>query len=310
MKIGVVGAGMVGATAAYALVMKGVGSDVVLVDLDDAMARAQADDIAHATPFSHPLRVRAGGYDALAGAALVILAAGVSQRPGETRIELLGRNAAVFESIVPQIVRHAPDALLLVATNPVDIMTQVAVRVSGLARERVIGSGTILDTARFRALLADHLSISPGSVHAYVIAEHGDSEVLLWSGVDVAGVPLPSFARQVGRPLGGDDRERIDDGVRRAAYRIIEGKGATYYGIGGGLARIARAILHDERVMLTVSTLTPRVESVEEVALSLPRMVGRDGVIHTVTPDLADDERAALEESARLLKEAATAIGY
>lgn len=181
---------------------------------------------------------------------------------------------------------------------------------AGLAPERVIGSGTMLDTARFRTLLAQHLAISPSSVHGYVIGEHGDSEALLWSGVEVAGVRLSSFASQVGRPLGDDDRARIDDGVRRAADRIIEGKGATYYGIGAGLARLARALLHDERVMLTVSMLTPRVESVKEVALSLPRMVSREGVIHTVTPELAADESAALDQSAHLLEEAATAIGY
>jgi L-lactate dehydrogenase len=310
MKVGVVGAGLVGSTAAYAMALLGTCSEIVLVDRNAAMAGAQASDILHATPFAHPVRVSEGGYDDLAGAALVVLAAGVSQRPGESRLELLGRNARVFEGIVPEILARAPDAILLVATNPVDVMTQIAARLAGAASGRVLGSGTILDTARFRALLSEHLAISPASVHAYVVGEHGDSEVLVWSDARVAGLPLASFADQLGRPVTADVRARIDAGVRGAAGAIIRGKGATYHGIGAGLARIARALLQDERAVFTVSTVTPEIEGVERVALSLPRVIGREGVLSTLRPSLADDERAALQASAEILKQAADALGY
>lgn len=308
MKIGIVGAGMVGSSAAFAMVMSGVGSEIVLVDRNAALAEAQAQDILHGTPFAHPLRVSAGDYDALGGAALVVLSAGVSQRPGESRLQLLVRNAAVFGAIIPEILRHCPDAILLVATNPVDVMTHVATRLSGLPPGRVIGSGTILDTARFRALLADHLGISPKSVHAYVLGEHGDSEVLAWSSAAAASIPVSTFATQRNRPLDGTARRAIDAGVRGAAYRIIDGKGATYYGIGAGLARIAHAIADDERVVLTVSQLTDRVLDVENVTLSIPRIVGARGVTGALWPDMDGNERQALSRSAHILKDAADGL--
>lgn len=308
MKIGIIGAGMVGSSAAFAMVMSGVGSEIVLVDRNHKLAEAQAQDILHATPFAHPLRVWAADYDALAGSGLVVLSAGVGQQPGETRLQLLERNAAVFAEIMPHILRHAPDAILLIASNPVDVMTHVATTLSGLPVERVIGSGTILDTARFRALLAEHLGISPKSVHAYVLGEHGDSEVLGWSSADAAGIPVDTFAIQRGRPLDAAARRAIDAAVRGAAYRIIEGKGATYYGIGAGLARIAHAIADDERVVLTLSQRTERVLDVDDVTLSLPRIVGAQGVTGTLWPDLDQAERNALSGSARVLKDAADGI--
>lgn len=308
MKIGIIGAGMVGSSAAFAMVMSGVGSEIVLVDRNHKLAEAQAQDILHATPFAHPVRVWAGDYDALAGSGLVVLSAGVGQQPGETRLQLLERNAAVFAEIIPHILRHAADAILLIASNPVDVMTHVATTLSGLPVERVIGSGTILDTARFRALLAEHLGISPKSVHAYVLGEHGDSEVLGWSSADAASIPVDTFAIQRGRPLDAAARRAIDAAVRGAAYRIIEGKGATYYGIGAGLARIAHAIADDERVVLTLSQRTERVLDVDDVTLSLPRIVGARGVTGTLWPDLDQAERNALSGSARVLKDAADGI--
>lgn len=309
MKVGVVGAGLVGSSAAYALTLQGVGSEVVLVDANPRLAQAQAEDILHATPFSHPMRVRAGDYQTLEGAKLVILAAGTSQRPGETRLQLLDRNAKVFEQIIPKVLRAAPAALLLIATNPVDVMTQVASRISGLSSSRVIGSGTILDTARFRALLGEHLGISPQSVHAQVLGEHGDSEVLVWSGAEVGGLRLSTFARQTGRPISPGVQQQIDQAVRQAAYRIIEGKGATHYGIGAGLARIIRAILQDEQALFTVSMLGS-LEGIGEVALSLPRVLGGSGVQRTLEPKLSPREQQALRRSAEILKQAASELGY
>jgi L-lactate dehydrogenase len=310
MKIGIVGMGHVGSTAAYSLALQGIGSELVLIDLDPKLALAQQMDILHATPFAHPLRILAGDYADLAGCALVILACGVAQKPGETRMQLLARNAAVFADVVPRVVRHAAQAVLLVASNPLDVMTQVTAKLSGLPPARVLGSGTMLDTARFRALLAERYRISPASVHAYVLGEHGDSEVLLWSGVAVAGMPLSQFAAACGRPLTSQDAAAIDEGVRRAAYRIIDGKGATYYGIGGALARLARCILNDERTAFTACTMLPEVEGVAEVALSLPLVIGRDGVQMTLRPELDPGERDALRVSAEIIKAGVSGIGY
>ncbi|WP_142849432.1 L-lactate dehydrogenase [Telmatospirillum sp. J64-1] len=308
MKVGVVGAGMVGSSAAFAMVLQGACSEVVLVDQNEKLAEAQAQDILHATPFAHSVRVHHGNYKGLTGAGVVILAAGVSQRPGETRLELLGRNAAVFKQIIPRILEVAPDTILLIATNPVDIMTHVATQISGLPPERVIGSGTILDTARFRALLGEQLGISSRSIHAYVLGEHGDSEVLAWSGAAAGSIPVEAFGRQVGRPIDAGVKSRIDEAVRRAAYRIIDGKGATYYGIGGGLSRIVSAIAGDEDAILTVAVRMAEVEGVKDITLSLPRIVGAKGAVGTFWPDLSADEHAALKRSAEVLKKAAEGL--
>lgn len=313
MKIGIVGAGMVGSSAGYALVMMGGVSEIVLVDRKDALARAQAEDISHAVPFVSATTVRSGDYADLVDAGIVILAAGVSQKPGETRLALLERNAEVFREVFREVVgavgTAAPEAILLVATNPVDIMTAVATKLSGLPPQRVIGSGTILDTARFRSLIGRHLGISPQSVHAYVLGEHGDSEVLAWSNARAGSIALETFADQVGKRLDAAVRQTIDDGVRNAAYRIISGKGATYYGIGAGLARIVRAIAHDQRDVLSVSIVTGMVENVAEVPLSVPRVIGAAGVLADLFPELDREEQAALRKSAMLIKQATVSLG-
>lgn len=307
MKTGVVGAGMVGATAAYALVMRGVGREVVLVDKFAKRAVAEADDILHAVPFAHPLQITAGDYEALAGCKAVVVAAGVAQRPGETRLELLGRNAAVFHEVIPAILQHAPDTVLIIATNPVDIMTHFAVSYAaelGVEPGRVFGSGTTLDTARFRALLGQHLGVDPQYAHAYVIGEHGDSEVLAWSAVRVGGMTLADFCTLQGVDLDQGTRADIDARVRRAAYRIIEGKGATYYGIGSALARIVEVVLGDERAVLTVCAPLAEVAGVKGVTLALPRVVGGSGVISTLSLPLTDQEESDLHRSAAIIRSA------
>jgi L-lactate dehydrogenase len=235
---------------------------------------------------------------------MVVLACGVGQKPGETRLQLLERNVNVFKSVVPQVLESAPQTILLIVSNPVDIMTQVVTKISGLAPQRVVGSGTILDTARFRTLLAEHLNIAPHSVHAYVLGEHGDSEVLAWSSGNVGGVPLAEFAAQIGRPITEEIKTQIDDGVRNAAYRIIEGKGATYYGIGGGIARIARAIGGDEGAVLTLSN----IDGYGGVSLSLPRVLSAKGIETTIRPILSEYEADALQRSAEVLKAAASEL--
>lgn len=307
MKIGIVGCGMVGATSAYGLVMSGVGREIVLVDLNRARAEAEANDIYHAVPFANPLTIRAGDYPDLAGSRVVVIAGGVAQKPGETRLELLKRNADIFRQIVPSVLRNAPDAVLLVVTNPVDIMTHLAAQFAKEFRvphSRVIGSGTTLDTARFRALLGRHFDVEPQHVHAYVLGEHGDSEVLVWSQATIAGLSLDNFAKIQNRPLGISERQKIDENVRHAAYQIIAGKGSTYYGIGSAVARIVDVILHDQRAILTVCTRVIGVPGCEGVTLALPHLVGGAGDLGEIPLPLDASEEQALRRSAGILREA------
>src|SRR4051812_5530425 len=255
MKGGIVGRGFVGAPAGYPLVVQGGGPEVVLVGQKPPRAAAEADDLRHAVPFAHPLDIRSGEYADLAGCRVVVLCAGVGQKHGETRLQLLQRNATVFREVVPAVLKHAPDAVLVVATNPVDVMTHLAAQFAAacdVPAGRVLGSGTTLDTARFRSVLGVHCGVDSHHVHAYVIGEHGDSEVLTWSLATIGGMPLESFARLRGIAITDDVRRQIDEKVRRAAYTIIAGKGATYYGIGCALARIVNVILHDQLSILSV----------------------------------------------------------
>ena len=310
MKIGIVGCGMVGSSSAYALVMSGVGREIVLVDIKRTRAEAEADDLSHAVPFAHPLTVRAGDYPDLAGARVVVIAGGVAQKPGETRLHLLQRNGEVFRQIVPSVLRYAPDAVLLVVSNPVDIMTHLAAHFAapfGVQPSRVIGSGTTLDTARFRTLLGRRFGVDPQHVHAYVIGEHGDSEVLTWSLAAIAGTRLEEFARMRGREmLTAVERDEIDKQVRRAAYHIIGGKGATYYGIGSAVARIVDVLLHDQRAILTICSRIEDVPGCEGLTLSLPRLVGGEGALTTIRLALDATEQEALRRSAAVLR---TALG-
>jgi L-lactate dehydrogenase len=305
MKVGIVGCGFVGSSAAFAMVLRGVASELVLIDINLKLAQAQAEDILHATPFAAAARITAGDYPQLEGARSVVLACGVAQRPGETRLQLLGRNAEIFDKVVARVLRHAPDAILVVASNPVDIMTLVVSRKAGVSSGQAVGTGTILDTARFRALLGEHLGVASQSIHAYVLGEHGDSEVPVWSSAKVGGVSVEEFANQTGRPITEEVKSRIDASVRQAAYRIIEGKGATYYGIGAGIARIIRAIRDDERAVLTLSNPASALPGLEGVSLSLPRVLGSTGIIETLQPELSEEEDLALRRSAEILKEAA-----
>lgn len=310
MKVGIIGCGFVGSTAAYAMLLQGAASEIVLIDLNTSLAQAQAEDILHATPFARPTRIRAGQYPDLEGAGVVVLACGVGQKPGETRLQLLERNLKVFEDVVPKVTRHSGNAVLLVASNPVDVMTHIVSQLAEGPPGRVFGSGTILDTARFRSLLGEHLGVAPHSVHAYVLGEHGDSEVLAWSAAHVSGVRLTHFAEQTKKEVTPEAMARIDAGVRRAADRIIAGKKATYFGIGAAVSRLALAVRGNEHAVLTVSACDPGFSQVDGVSLSLPRVVGARGIVATLWPELSPDETAALGRSADILRATVKGVGY
>jgi L-lactate dehydrogenase len=303
---------MVGATTAHALVMRGVGRQIILIDKDRKRASAEAEDVSHAVPFSHPLLVTDGDYEDLKGSRLVVISAGVSQRPGESRLNLLKRNAAVFKEVVSRILENEPGAILLVASNPVDIMTHLTAHYAsrfGIPSHRVIGSGTTLDTARFRTLLGSYVNTDSQHIHGYVIGEHGDSEVLTWSALRIGAMTLDDFCNQQNICLDSDVHKDIDDKVRNAAYRIINGKGATYYGVATALAKIADAVLRDQRCILTVTTPAPTVAGISDVSVSLPRLVGGDGVLATFQCGLDDREQEALQGSARVVREAIDELG-
>jgi L-lactate dehydrogenase len=307
MKIGIVGSGFVGSTAAYAMIMQGIGREIVLVDKNEKKAESEANDLFHAVPFSNPLQIHKGGYEDLKDSRLVILSAGVSQKPGESRLDLLKRNAAIFKEVVPGVLENAPETVLVVATNPLDIMTHLAAKFAsdyGVPEGRVLGTGTMLDTARFRVLLGKKLGVDSQHVHGYVVGEHGDSEVLTWSLVTIGGMNLEDFCRRLSIPFDEQAKRQIEDLVRNAAYRIIEGKGATYYGIGSALAKVADVVLHDQRSILTVSSPADDVEGVRDVSVSLPCLVGGRGVIAAFPLPLAGKEKEDLRKSAETVRKA------
>ena len=275
---------------------------IVLVDANEQKAQAEAMDIAHAAPFAYANKIKAGTYKDLEGSEVVIITAGASQKPGESRIDLLGRNVKIFQSIIPEVVKAAPNCILLITANPADIMTEVALQLSGFPKERVIGSGTVLDTSRFRTLLGYHLGVSPKSIHANVLGEHGDSEVLVWSNGDAGTVQLEALAQTVNKPFTAEVKAQIDDCVRNAAYKIIAGKGATFYGIAGALCRICQAITTNEYAILTVSSHHEDVEGVKNVCLSLPSVVSKRRVHSVIYPRLSESEHRDLKFSAEKIK--------
>jgi L-lactate dehydrogenase len=302
IRVAIVGVGNVGATFAYTLLLSGLATEIVLIDVNRARAEGEAMDLNHAVPFAHPTRIWAGDYPDCAGAAVTVIAAGIAQRPGETRLDLLQRNADVFRQVVPQVVQHNPDGLLVIATNPVDALTHVSWKLSMLPADRVIGSGTILDTARFRYLLSQHFGVDPRSVHAYIIGEHGDSEVPLWSLANIAGMRLPAFCTAHGVACDQGAMDDIFRQTRNAAYQIIERKGATYYAVAAGLLRIVEAILRDQSTVLSVSSLIKDYYGINDVCLSLPVVVNRRGVEQVLRLELSPEEIDGLRESANVLK--------
>ncbi len=302
-RIAVVGTGNVGSTFAYALLLSGLAAEIVLIDGNRAKAEGEAMDLQHTVPFAHPTRIWPGDYPDCAGAIVTVIAAGVNQKPGETRIDLLRRNAAVFADVVPKVARHNPDGILVIATNPVDVLTYASLKLSGYPWQRVIGSGTILDTARFRHLLSRHFKVDPRSVHAYIIGEHGDSEVPVWSLANIAGMRLPDFCVAHNLAYDHTTMDEIFRQTRDAAYQIISRKGATYYAVAAGLMRIVEAIVRDQRTVLSVSSLVANYYDLENVCLSLPTVLCRSGVEWVLHLNLSEKEVEALRHSARVLQE-------
>lgn len=300
-RVGLVGTGMVGASFAYALVQSGMANELILIDADAARAEGEAMDLNHGLPFVGPMRIRAGGYELLEGCDLVVITAGANQRPGQTRLDLLQSNAGVIRDVIPRVVAANPEGVILVATNPVDILTQLASELAGLPSGQVFGSGTILDTARFRTTLAEHFGVNPQSVHAHIIGEHGDSAVPIWSLANIAGVPLCNYSSC---GVSGSDRtamEAIFKKTRDAAYEIIQRKRSTYYAIGLGLLRIVEAVLRDQNTVLTVSTPMRGTFGVDGIALSLPTVVGHGGAECVLEIPISGEEADAFRNSGKIL---------
>jgi L-lactate dehydrogenase len=301
-KVGLVGTGLVGSSFAYALMQRGIASELVLVDANADKAVGEMMDLNHGLSFTKPMKITAGNYSDLAGSKVVVITAGTSQRPGETRIDLLARNAAIFRSIIPEVVKHNPGGIILIATNPVDILTFISLKESKLPPEKVIGSGTILDTARFRFLLGQYYEVDTRSVHAYIVGEHGDSEIPLWSMANIGGVRLQEFAPLKNKLYDQEEMNKLFISVRDAAYEIIKRKGASYYAIGLGLLSIVEAILGDYRSVLSISTLMTGQYDARDICLSLPSVVGENGVEEILTLSMNTEEQEGFRASADKLK--------
>ncbi len=304
MQIGIVGTGMVGSAIAFALAQEGSAEKLILIDANKERATAEAMDISHATPFTFGSRVVSGEYKDLTEAGIVIITAGANQKPGETRLDLLEKNVAIFKTIIPDVAKYAPNAILIIAANPVDVMTEVALKMSGFPKNRVFGTGTVLDSARFRSILGRHLGISPKSIHANVIGEHGDSEVLLWSGAVAGTSNIERIAKESDVILDKVIKGSIDNEVRNSAYTIIKGKGATYFGIAAATQYIVSSIVHDKHSILTVSSHHDEgIGGYKNICYAMPSVVSKNGVERALNPTMNEEETAALERSAHTLSE-------
>ncbi len=301
-KAAIIGCGFVGSSSAFALMQSGMFSELVLIDSSFEKADGEALDISHGIPFSKPMKIYAGGYSDIRDASIIIVTAGANQKPGETRLDLVKKNVGIFKSMIPEIAKYNKDGILLIVANPVDVLTFAAQKLSGFPENRVFGSGTVLDTARFKFLLGEHLAVDSRSIHAFIIGEHGDSEIAAWSSANVSGVPINNFCEMRGHFEHDKAMYEIAENVKNSAYRIIEKKGATYYGIAMSVRRICEAIMRDEKSILPVSTIKHGEYGIDGVALSMPAIVGRTGVEGYAPIELSDKELEALQASAATLK--------
>lgn len=301
-KAAVVGCGFVGSASTFALMQSGLFSEIVLIDADRDKAEGEALDISHGLPFAKPVQIYAGDYRDIEDAAVIIIAAGTGQKPGESRLELVRENVEIFKSIIPEIVKVNKDGILLIVANPVDILTYTAAKISAFPEKRVFGSGTVLDSARLKYLLGRHLGVDSRSVHAFIIGEHGDSEIAAWSSANVSGIELDDFCEMRGHLNHRKDMKDIAEDVKNCAYEIIKKKKATYYGIAMSVNRICEAIVRDEKSILPVSSIQHGNYGIEGVALSMPAIVGKKGIEALVPIELSEQEEADLKKSAEALK--------
>lgn len=302
-KAAMIGCGFVGSSSAFALMQSGIFSEMVMIDVDKARAEGEAMDISHGLPFARPVKIYAGDYDDIVDANVIIITAGANQKPDETRLDLIHKNVEVFKSIIPEIAKRKCEGILLIVSNPVDILTHTAIRLSGFPENRVIGSGTVLDTARLKYLIGEHLHVDNRSVHAFIIGEHGDSELAAWSSVNVSGVKLRDFCEMRGHFAHEESEDRIYEEVKNSAYEIIERKQATYYGIAMAVKRICECIIRNEQSVLPVSSMMHGIYGLEDVVLSMPAIVGKDGVEDVIPISLDEEEQELLKKSAAVLRE-------
>lgn len=302
-KISIIGAGFVGASSAFALMHSSSVKEIVIVDINREKAEGEALDLSHGIPFMKPVKVTAGEYSDCAGSDIVVITAGANQKPDETRRELLGRNIAVLKSVIDGLKPHiSKDTILLMVTNPVDVLTYMAYKLSGFPKNKVFGTGTVLDSSRFCAALSECSGVDARNIDAYIIGEHGDSEVPVWSTANIAGLPGESFCKRCGRCNGGFDKERIFNDVKNSAYKVIEKKGATYYAVSLAVKRIVECILRNEKSVLTVCSIVEGKYGLSDVAISVPTIVGEHGVEDILELNLTDEETALLHKSAEIIK--------
>ena len=307
-KAAMIGCGFVGSASAFALMQSGLFSELVLIDANHDKAEGEAMDIAHGLPFAGQMKIYAGDYDDIVDAAVIIVTAGAAQKPGETRLDLVNKNVNIFKSIIPEIAKRNYKGILLIVANPVDILTYTAVKLSGLPENRVIGSGPVLDTARLKYALGEHLEVDSRSVHSFIIGEHGDSEIVAWSSTNVSGIPVNDFCELRGHFNHEEAMHRIADDVKNSAYDIIEKKGATYYGIAMSVKRICECIMRDEKSILPISSMMHGEYGISDICLSMPTVVGREGVETRVPIQLNEQEESALSTSAEQLSKVAAQL--
>ncbi|WP_040212107.1 L-lactate dehydrogenase [Clostridium polynesiense] len=301
-KISIVGAGFVGSTTAFALMLEGLASDIVIVDVNKDKAEAEAMDLSHGAAFVKAVEIKAGDYSDTANSDIVIITAGVGPKPGETRLDIINKNLNIFKQIVPEIVKYSPNSLLLVVSNPVDVLTYITYKLSGFPANRVIGSGTVLDTSRFRYILSDYFKVDARNVHTYIIGEHGDSEIAAWSLTNIAGMNADEYCDNVSKNCDKSFKNDIPEQVKNAAYEIINKKGYTNYAVALAVRRIVEAILRDENSILTVSSLFTGQFGIDDVYLAIPSIVGSGGVEGIIPVPLSEEEKNKLKESADILK--------
>ena len=302
-KVSIIGAGFVGSTTAYALMLEGLASEIVIVDINKDKSMAEAMDLSHGAAFVKPVNIISGEYEDTKDSDIVIITAGIGPKPGETRLDIINKNISIFKTMIPQIVKYNPNAILLVVSNPVDVLTYITYKLSGFPSSRVIGSGTVLDTSRFRYMLSEHFSIDTRNIHTYIIGEHGDSEIAAWSLTNIAGMSADEYCSKMCRNCDSSFKYSIPEAVKNAAYEILNRKGYTNYAVALAVRRIVEAILRDENAILTISSLFTGQYGIDDVYLGIPTVVGKAGAKNILEVSLNEEESSKLHESSAILKE-------